>query len=471
MIFHCLEYIVFLLLVLAVYWNLSRTAQNLFLIGASYYFYGCIHPWFLLPFLATTLIDYSLARAIEAQPERGRLYLTLSIVSNLTLLGVFKYYNFFAENAAALLTAIHLPASLPVLQVVLPAGISFYTFQSIGYVTDVWRRQIPACRNLREFAVFVSFFPQLVAGPIMRARQMLEQVRQPRTLDPARMQSALFLLLWGFFKKLVIADNVAVIANKVFALSDPDFPLLWVGVLAFTVQIYADFSAYTDIARGSARLLGFELVRNFNDPYLASSPADFWRRWHMSLSSWIRDYVYIPLGGSRVSPTRAAGNILLVFFLTGLWHGASWNYVLWGVWNGMLILIYRLAARVIPVPAQSWPGAHSTRVGGMFALTLIGWLIFREKNIHQLWHDLTLSPWSATVIDWQVAAYLGMVVMLYALPLLLHTFLRNVKVPQSWREGFGHWQFAGQALLGALLFTGILILRSTVSADFIYFQF
>ncbi len=471
MIFHCLEYVVFLLLVLAIYWSFPHTVRKLFLIGASYYFYGCVHPWFLLPFLATTLIDYSLARAIGGQPEQGRWYLALSIVSNLTLLGVFKYYNFFAENVAALLTALHLPASLPVLQVVLPAGISFYTFQSIGYVADVWRREIPACRNLLDFAVFVSFFPQLVAGPIMRAADMLEQVRQPRTLDPARMQSALFLLLWGFFKKLVVADNVAIIANKVFALRDPDFPLLWVGVLAFTIQIYADFSAYTDIARGSARLLGFELVRNFDDPYLASSPADFWRRWHISLSSWIRDYVYIPLGGSRVSPARAAGNILVVFFLTGLWHGASWNYVLWGVWHGMLVLIYRLAGKRIPASAQTWPGAHIARICGMFVLTLIGWLIFREKNIHQLWHDLTLSPGTTTVIDWQVAAYLGMVVLLYALPLLLHSLMRRLKTSQIGKAGFGGWQFAGQALLGALLFTGILILRSTVSADFIYFQF
>jgi alginate O-acetyltransferase complex protein AlgI len=465
MIFHCLEYLVFLLAVLLFYWPLPRVWQNGLLVAASYVFYGWVHPWFLLPFVATTLIDYSLARGIESRPHVGKKLLVASIISNLSLLGFFKYYNFFTENAAAALSSVGWNVPLPVLNVVLPVGISFYTFQSIGYVVDVYRRQTSACHNLLDYMVFVSLFPQLVAGPIMRAGKMIGQVRSTRVFDPERVQSGLLLLLWGFFQKVVIADNVAVIANKVFAMQAPDFPILWTGVLAFCVQIYADFSAYTDIARGTARLLGFELIQNFNHPYLAESPADFWRRWHISLSTWIRDYIYIPLGGSHVGPARASANILIVFFLTGLWHGASWNFVVWGLYNGVLILIYRLAARVVPPPLQTFPSARILRIAFMFVLTNIGWLIFREQSIASLWRDLTLSPGAAPMLDWKVAAYLCTVIGLYSIPLFIHTSVCNIRLRLPTRS------FAAQCLTGLILFTGVLLLRSSVSADFIYFQF
>ena len=253
---------------------------------------------------------------------------------------------------------------------------------------DVYRRQTPACRNLLEYMVFVSLFPQLVAGPIMRAGKMIGQVRSTRVFDPERVQSGLLLLLWGFFQKLVIADNVAVIANKVFAMQAPDFPILWTGVLAFCVQIYADFSAYTDIARGTARLLGFELIRNFNHPYLARIPGGFLETLaHLVVHMDSR----LHLHSRSVAPTSARrgrlANILIVFFLTGLWHGASWNFVLWGLYNGVLILIYRLAGRVIPPPLQTFPGAKILRIAIMFVLTNIGWLIFREQSIDSLWRE------------------------------------------------------------------------------------
>jgi alginate O-acetyltransferase complex protein AlgI len=465
MIFHCLEYLIFLAAVLLLYWPLPRVWQNALLVAASYVFYGWVHLWFLLPFLATTLIDYSLARGMEAQPRLRKTLLVVSLISNLSLLGFFKYFNFFAENAAAAFASVGWNIPLPVLNVVLPVGISFYTFQSIGYVVDVYRRQTPACRNLLDYMVFVSLFPQLVAGPIMRAGQMVSQVRSTRGFDVERVQSGLLLMLWGFFKKLVIADNVAVIANKVFAMQEPNFPILWTGVLAFCVQIYADFSAYTDIARGTARLLGFELIKNFNNPYAAESPSDFWKRWHISLSTWIRDYIYIPLGGSQVGPSRAVANILIVFFLTGLWHGASWNFVLWGLYNGVLILSYRLAAWGIPQPLQTFPSARVLRIALMFVLTNIGWLIFREQNIAALWRDLTLSPAAAPMLDWKVAAYLCTVIGFYSLPLLLHAVVGNLRMPLPTRS------FAAQCTAGVALFIGVLVLRSSVSADFIYFQF
>ena len=473
MIFHSLAYVVFFLVVLAGYWSLRRYSwQNWFLIPASILFYGWEHAWFLLPFVATTVIDYFVARGIESYPARGRMLVGLSVASNLGLLGVFKYFNFFITNVSALFDSLHLHVPLPVLHVVLPAGISFYTFQSIGYVVDVYRGHIPACRSFRDYALFVAFFPQLVAGPIQRAGQLIAQIQRPRTITPVVAANAFFLILWGFFKKIVIADNVAITANKVFAIENPSFPILWTGVLAFCIQIFADFSAYTDIARGSARLLGFELSPNFNHPYLADSPSDFWRRWHISLSTWIRDYVYIPLGGSRGGEARTVLNLTLVFLATGLWHGASWNFVLWGMYYAVLTILYRFAAAVVPQPLQTLPGVRIFQVLFMFVLTNIGWLIFREQNVQHLWRDLTLSPAAAPADDWRVASYLAVTIGIFSLPLVLHTIWDVVL-----RESLARWNrwpavgWCAATAVGVALFTTLLLLRSNTTQDFIYFQF
>ena len=472
MIFHSLVYLIFLAVVLGAYWGVPARFRNLLLIPASLVFYGWHHPWFLLPFAATTVLDYFVARGIEAAPARSRLLVTVSVAGNLGLLGVFKYCNFFIANAAALLDALHLHVPLPVLHVVLPAGISFYTFQSIGYVVDVARGHIRACRSFRDYLLFVAFFPQLVAGPIQRAGQLLAQIQMPRKISPALVADAFFLLVWGFFKKVVIADNVAITANKVFALQDPSFPILWTGVFAFCIQIFADFSAYTDIARGSARLLGFELSPNFNHPYLADSPADFWRRWHISLSAWIRDYVFIPLGGSRGGEARTIRNLTIVFLLTGLWHGASWNFVLWGLYYALLTIIYRLAAAAVPARVQTLPGLRAGKIALMFLLTNLGWLIFREQNIGHLWQALTLRPAATPAGEWQVAGYLAATVGIFALPLVLHTVwdvLLRERVAR--RNPWPVLAWCGATAVAVGLFTGILLLRSDTSQDFIYFQF
>jgi alginate O-acetyltransferase complex protein AlgI len=470
--FHSLDYIVFLVVVLGIYWSLGQRLQNLFLIPASLFFYGFVHPWFILPFLATTLIDYCVALGIEAFRSRGKLLVTVSVVCNLGLLSVFKYFNFFTGNISALLSALHLHIPLPVLHVVLPAGISFYTFQSIGYVVDVYRGQIPACRSLRDYALFVAFFPQLVAGPIQRAGSLIAQIQRPRSLTPSAACDALFLLMWGFFKKVVIADNVAITANKVFALRDPSFPILWAGVLAFCIQIYADFSAYTDIARATARLFGIELSPNFNHPYLAQSPSDFWRRWHISLSSWIRDYIYIPIGGSRVSEGRLMLNLLIVFLLTGLWHGASWNFVLWGLYYAVLTILYHAAGKIVPVRIQGMRGTAAGRILLMFALTNLGWLIFREQELAQLGRDLTLSPAAASASDWRVGAYLTAITCIYSLPLVIYTLWDvSLKEKCESRPLFPTLAVWGYTTVATLLFTSILVLRSSITADFIYFQF
>jgi D-alanyl-lipoteichoic acid acyltransferase DltB (MBOAT superfamily) len=469
-IFHSLDYLVFLAAVVAVYWLLPRPWQNALVLAASYVFYGYVHLWYLIPLVCATALDFACGVGMTALPRRRKLLLLLSVGTNLALLGTFKYHGFFVENAAALARAVGLPASQPVLALALPVGISFYTFQSLGYILDVYRGRIEARRNLLDYALFVSFFPQLVAGPIERAEHMFPQVEQPRVFDADRIGSGVLLLLWGFFKKLVIADHVAVLCDKVFALEQPWFPLLWAGVIAFAFQIYADFSGYTDIARGSARLLGFELMENFRHPYLAQSPADFWRRWHLSLSTWFRDYVYIPLGGSRVPPARAAFNLVFTFVLSGFWHGASWNFVFWGLYWGLLVLLERLAGQSA---IRRWRLPAVLKVPAMFAATCFGWLLFRETNLSYLGRVLTLSPFGLAPDRWQIAAYLLLLTMLYSLPLWLHA-LWDTCVPHR-VEGRRLWtptvQWLAQTALAIVLFLGILILGSDTASEFIYFQF
>jgi alginate O-acetyltransferase complex protein AlgI len=467
MIFHSLEYLVFFALVLAIYWQLPRRGQNLFIVGASYLFYGWEHPWFLIPLIASTLVDFGCAIAMERFARRKRLFLLVSIAVSVALLGTFKYYSFALGNLNVLLASGHIPPLRDLWHLALPVGLSFYTFQSIGYVVDVYRGRVRASRDLIEYALYVSFFPQLVAGPIERASHMLPQYRSSRTFDPVAARSALLLVLWGFFKKLVIADQCAIVANKVFALATPAFPVLWAGVFAFTVQIYADFSGYTDIARGSARLLGIGLMENFRQPYLAVSPSDFWRRWHISLSTWLRDFIYIPLGGSRRSVARNSANLLITFTLSGLWHGASWNFVLWGIYWGVLILIERFFV---------WLGFGNRlplvlKVAMTFALTCIGWLLFRERSLSQFGHDLAQTPAAATAVHWQVGWYLLLLCGFYASPLVAEMVIERQQKRVAIAIGRSSSGLATELVVAVLLLGGIIIGRSVVASDFIYFQF
>ena len=484
MIFHSLDFVIFFLAFTTVYWRLPHRLQNIFLFAGSYFFYGYIHPWFLILIATSTVIDYCAARGMEARPEHRLKFLWLSILTNFGMLGFFKYFNFFVDNVAAVLTAAGLPWQQPSLRVLLPVGISFYTFQAMSYTIDVYKGELHARRNLLDLATFVSFFPHLVAGPIQRASFLLPQVETPRRFSIDKAQSGFGLICWGFFKKLVIADNVGVIANKVFALADPTFPLIWAGVFAFAIQIYADFSAYTDIARGTSRWLGFELTENFDHPYMARTPADFWRRWNISLSSWFRDYVYIPLGGSKAGELKWVRNIMVTFLLSGLWHGASWNYVLWGAYHGVLLVLTR-ARRILKPAAPVGAGRSSAltlaltglQIAGMFVLTLVGWLLFRETELHAIVRDLTLSPFAAPAADRSTGVYLFLLTLVYSLPLWVHSIFvewhrdaNGVRqpaaiVPAGWPRA------AVQGLACGVAFAAILILRSRASLDFIYFQF
>ena len=486
MIFHSLDFAAFFCSFTALYWLLPHRAQNVLLFAGSYFFYGYVHPWFLLLIGTSTLIDYLSARAMEAAPARKRWFLWLSVLTNFGMLGFFKYFDFFVDNVHAVLAAAGLPWDKPALRLLLPVGISFYTFQAMSYTIDVYRGELRARRNLLDLATFIAFFPHLVAGPIQRASFLLPQVEEPRRFSADAARSGFGLICWGFFKKLVIADNVGVIANKVFALADPSFPILWAGVFAFAIQIYADFSAYTDIARGTSRWLGFELTENFDHPYLARTPADFWRRWNISLSTWFRDYVYIPLGGSKSGGWQWARNVLITFLLSGFWHGASWNYVLWGAYHGVLLVLTR-ARRILkpappPIASAGWtrhlgPVAAAAQTAGMFLLTLIGWLLFRETELPAIVRDLTLSPFAASAADRTAGLYLFLLAFAYSIPLWvqsvwieLHRDAAGVRQPAPLlAAGWPRTLLQGAACGAA--FAIILVLRSRTSIDFIYFRF
>ena len=477
MIFHSLDFFAFFLVTLAAYWALPHRAQNVMLLVASYVFYGWVHAWWPVLLFITTFVDYWAARKIDESASSSRLsapgarrrWLVLSIAANLGLLGFYKYFDFFVENVAAAGASIGWNIPHVALRLALPAGISFYTFQSMSYTIDVYRGHAPARRSFLDIATFVSFFPHLVAGPIMRATNLLPQVEQQRKFDVAASRDATVLIVWGLFKKLVIADNVGVIANKVFGLQQPEFFVLWAGVFAFAMQIYADFSAYTDIARGVAKWYGFDLIRNFQRPYLASGPSDFWHRWNISLSTWFRDYVYIPLGGSRRGPGRVAANIMITFLLSGFWHGANWNYVLWGAYHGALLV----AARAVPSLPRS---LRPLQIAGMFVLTCIGWLIFRETEPRQLVYDLMLAP-DSTEAGRSIGLYLFMVAFIYSIPLWIHDLWAELRGPDLVKaievpERLPVWaRVTAQAALCGVMFTAILVLRSEAALNFIYFAF
>ncbi len=477
MIFHSLEYLVFLVVVLLVYWRLPTRAQNGMLLVASYVFYGWVHPWYCLLIAVTTLVDFTAARMIASRPRgvRGRKrIMTCSLLVTFSILCWFKYFNFFTEAAWAAFDAVgwHIPR--PVIDVLLPVGISFYTFQSASYVVDVFRGRDPVCKNLMDYALFVSFFPQLVAGPIERASHLLGQIQSKRKAKFCEISDGLTLIVWGMFKKLVIADGAALLVNRVFSIQDASFPMVWGGVVAFGVQILADFSAYTDIARGTAKLMGFDLMENFRHPYCARSPVEFWRRWHISLSTWFRDYVYVPLGGSRRGPWRVALNLMFTFAISGLWHGSNWNFVVWGVFHGALVAgqhLWKYYRGGEESPSRWWQSLIGWLV--TFVLIHIGWLLFREQNSEYLLRYLSLSPFGVPVEDWEMGLYFAVHAQLLALPLWLHAFLGNRPIWGTLRDlaSKGWMPVVVRGVMLFILAWAIFSLRAPATSEFIYFQF
>ena len=384
MLFNSLEFAAFFAAVYAAYLLLPHRAQNRLLLFASYFFYGCWDWRFLSLIALSTAVDFAVARKIHASssPSARKRLLAASLAVNLGVLGFFKYFDFFVGSAEALLSSLGFEPGLFRLRVVLPVGISFYTFQSMSYSIDVYRRQLAPARNFFDYALFVSLFTQLVAGPIERASHLLGQIASPRTVSWPKIRAGAWLFFWGLFKKTVVGDNVAVLADQAFSgAAGGSAASVLLGVYAFALQIYCDFSAYSDMARGLGMLMGFDISVNFRNPYFALDPSDFWRRWHVSLSSWLRDYLYVPLGGNRKGPRRTYLNLMLTMVLGGLWHGAAWTFVLWGVFHGAWLALHRFLRG--PAPAGSpGPRGRAWRMLATFHAVCFGWLLFRAESLH-----------------------------------------------------------------------------------------
>ena len=393
MLFNSIEFAIFLPIVFMLYWFVFQRnikAQNFFIVVASYAFYGWWDWRFLSLILISTLEDYFVAMQIHGvtNERKRRMWLLVSIIVNIGILGVFKYYNFFIDNFVVVLTNFGLQPNISSLQIILPVGISFYTFQTMSYTIDVYKNKIEPTKDFFAFAAFVSFFPLLVAGPIERAKNLLPQFFVKRKFDYEKAVDGMKQILWGLFKKVVIADYCASYVNLVFDnYHDQTGIALAFGAIFFAFQIYGDFSGYSDIAIGTARLFGFNAMRNFNFPYFSRDIAEFWRRWHISLTTWFRDYLYIPLGGSRVSKWKIVRNTFIVYLVSGFWHGANWTFIAWGLFHALLFVPLIVTGKnrkyTNSVAEGKWLPTFK-ELGQMlltFTLVTVGWIIFRADNI------------------------------------------------------------------------------------------
>jgi len=537
MLFNSFEFFLFLPIVLAVYWLLKGDfkKQNVILLAASYFFYAWWDIRFIFLIAVTTVVDYNAALIIqhgsttfkqrfisvmfliffsvflgfiswkeEAEWDvvqnailvttllsisiyllplivakfktisGAKLALSLSIISNLTILGYFKYFNFFVDSFTdASFFLFGIEPSFITLSIILPVGISFYTFQSMSYSIDVYRGQLKASKSLIDYAAYLSFFPQLVAGPIERGKTFLPQFQRKRNIENGDIKFGIWLIIFGLFKKIVIADNLAIFVNTVFSpydngelLTTPENGLMvLLAIYAFSFQIYTDFSGYADIARGTAKIFGFHLMVNFRLPYIATNPSDFWRRWHISLSSWLRDYLYIPLGGSRGGPFKTYRNLLLTMLLGGLWHGASITFVLWGAYQGTILILYRLLG-VESAGEQSKPIMKVVHVIWMFHLVCLGWLIFRAQNVQTIYLFLD-AIFTHMFVNQAILDGIS-TLEFYLIPLFIYQVLQvkhKTLFPQKIMTAipnFHIWFFT---------IMSILALSSKQSSEFIYFAF
>ena len=443
MLFHTLAFAVFLAIVIAlVAVTRSSAARKAILLLASYTFYGWWSVPLLAPLLFTTFLDYFIAQAIEAESRdaRRRTLLVVSLTANLGLLAFFKYYDFVATTIGA-----------PVAGVLLPIGISFYTFHTMSYTIDVYRREIPASRSALDFALFIAFFPVLVAGPILRAKQFLPQLQRRVALQFS--PSILFLFIRGLAKKVLVADNLAPLADTVFALPG-EYPsvVVWTATIAFAIQIYCDFSGYSDMARALAGLFGFEIPLNFDRPYVASNSREFWRRWHISLSTWLRDYLYIPLGGNHHHRVR---NLMITMILGGLWHGASWNFVLWGAMHGVLLAV----------------GARMPRLVFYYFL-LLTWITFRVRDFDAML--VTMKKFVLFDFDFSLA-HRGLTGFYFLTSLVLIAAFLAVHAWSARRgdldQRLARLPLAAQSVIGVLIGAAFVLFWPNTNAPFIYFQF
>jgi len=472
MVFNSLEFALFLCVCLLLTWLLPHRAQNRLLLLASYVFYAAWDWRFLGLIVLSTVIDYTVGLALERShaQRRRRWLVSASVAANLSILGAFKYAGFFADSLRELAGLAGLELSRVSLDVVLPVGISFYTFQTLSYTIDIYRGRLRPTRHFLDFALFVAFFPQLVAGPIERATNLLPQILAPRRFRWSRFGSGGWLVLWGLFKKVVIADNLAALVDGVYQPgTSPTGPEVLLATYAFAVQIYCDFSGYSDIARGVARLLGFEIMLNFRLPYLAASPAEFWRRWHISLSTWLRDYLYISLGGNRRGRRATYRNLMLTMLLGGLWHGAAWTFVLWGAFHGAWLCVHRILRpgleRLRPATPAGRALWRALCIVVTFQLVCLGWMIFRAESLGHL--VALLNAVAVTFEAGRVAHWLLPFGVLVA-PLVL---MQLAQVSNGRQEVVFGWRLPLRVGLYVLLFFAIVFLGEDFGAPFIYFQF
>jgi D-alanyl-lipoteichoic acid acyltransferase DltB (MBOAT superfamily) len=525
-LFNSFTFAVFFGLFYGLYWSLARKVrlQNLLILAGSYLFYGWWDERFLVLIIVSSVTDYlagfgasagvvdrrqvykalaflwtasvlalasNLAESqwifawltgytallfitlalVHRQPElrRRRVFVACSVVINLTILGTFKYFNFFATEFTSLFGSLGIAVDPVALNIVLPVGISFYTFQTMSYTLDVYSGKMKSHNSMLDFAAYVAFFPQLVAGPIERARRLLPQFHVQRKFSWESLTSGFWLFAWGLYKKLVIADNLAPIANRIFA--DPlnhSSAELIAGLLAFTFQIYCDFSGYSDMARGIARTLGFKIMVNFRLPYFSRTPSEFWQGWHISLSSWLRDYLYIPLGGNRSGPIGTYRNLALTMLLGGLWHGAAWTFIAWGAYQGAILVVYRLIRVDVSRSERSREGSMTPLINAaltllMFCLTMLGWLFFRAASMQDVW------IFAQRTFLWTAGSWDGWLhVLAYISPLLaMQVLQKHTGRLELISETKG---FIGLTVRAMLIYA-LVFLSASGGQEFIYFDF
>jgi len=456
--------------VFTLYWIVPRKYQNSVLLISSYIFYSAWDWRFISLIFLSTIVDYVVAKKIEISSGNKKRLLTISIITNLGILGIFKYFGFFVNQFNTLFMTVGLDLFIPSISLILPVGISFYTFQTMSYTLDVYKGNTKPIQNLFDFALYVSFFPQLVAGPIERSHRLLPQIIKQRIFRQVQFGEGLYYVIYGLFLKVVIADNMAIIANSVY--SNPYETQhgldVVMGTYAFAFQIYGDFAGYSFIAIGIAKWLGIHLMKNFNSPYLADSPSDFWQRWHISLSSWLKDYLYIPLGGNRKGSWLTGRNLIITMVLGGLWHGAGWTFIAWGFFHGLILIIYKIVREWLTSRFVINDKLHLLklfRIFILFHLICISWVFFRADTIGQVWVLFNQIFFNLSFSNHTVG--MMSIIIFYITPMLIY---------EIWNEGQSHTSFNERSTFSLLLFFNycffmILVFPAPSHQEFIYFQF
>ena len=482
MLFNSIDFAIFLPIVFIFYWyvlNNNLKLQNFLIVASSYLFYGWWDWRFLSLILFSTIVDYFVGLWLsKEQNKRNRqILLSISVIVNLGFLGFFKYYNFFLDNFIMAFSFFGKPIDPQGLNIILPVGISFYTFQTLSYTIDVYKKKLEPTKDFIAFSAFVSFFPQLVAGPIERATNLLPQFYKKRIFDYNKAVDGLRQILWGLFKKVVIADNAAEYANMIFNNSD-DYSgsTLVLGALFFTFQIYGDFSGYSDIAIGTARLFGFNLMRNFALPYFSRDIAEFWRRWHISLSSWFRDYLYIPLGGSRGRTFIKIRNIFIIFLVSGFWHGANWTFIVWGALNAVYFLPLMLMNKNrvntdIVAEGKLFPSLKEVfQIGITFVLTVLAWVIFRAENMSHAINYLS-EIFSTSLFSFPQVLPVDLLIIIVIF-LIIEWFNREKEHPLNFSINENNiWLNIKRICIYSILIWAIILWGAFDDKEFIYFQF